>query len=48
MEAEDTRARLAAVGAEVETTAAEVFSRIVREEIRRWAKVVKTSGASAN
>ena len=48
MEVEDTRTRLAAVGAEVETTTAEEFGRIVREEIPRWAKVVKASGATAN
>ena len=48
MEAEDTKTRLAAVGADIETTTPEEFARIVRAEIPLWAKVVKASGATAN
>jgi tripartite-type tricarboxylate transporter receptor subunit TctC len=48
MEAEDVRERLSGVGAEVETTSAEEFGRIIRSEIGRWAKVVKASGARAD
>lgn len=48
MEAEDVRERLSGVGAEVETTSAEEFGRIIRSEIVRWAKVVKESGARAD
>jgi tripartite-type tricarboxylate transporter receptor subunit TctC len=39
---------LSGVGAEVETTSAEEFGRIIRSEIARWAKVVKASGARAD
>ena len=48
MEAEDVKERLSGVGAEVETTSAEEFGRIIRSEIGRWAKVVKASGARAD
>lgn len=48
MEAEDVRARLATVGAEVETTSPQEFARIIRSEIDRWAQVVKASGARVN
>lgn len=48
MEAEDVKARLATVGAEVETTTSQEFARIIRTEIDRWAKVVKASGAQVN
>jgi tripartite-type tricarboxylate transporter receptor subunit TctC len=48
MEGEDVKARLSGVGAEIETTSAEEFGRIIRSEIVRWAKVVKASGARAD
>ena len=48
METEDTRTRLGAVGTDVETSASEEFTRLVRTEIPLWAKVVKASGATAN
>jgi len=48
MDTDDVKTRLAALGAEIETTTPEEFSRIVRTEIVRWAPIVKASGASAN
>jgi tripartite-type tricarboxylate transporter receptor subunit TctC len=48
IESEDIKARLATVGAEVETTSSQDFARIIRSEIERWAQVVKASGARAN
>src|SRR5262245_31844860 len=48
METDDTRTRLASVGTDVETSASEEFTRLVRAEIPLWAKVVKASGATAN
>lgn len=39
--------RLVALGADVAPTSAEEFGRIVRDEIQKWAKVVKASGAKA-
>lgn len=39
--------RLVALGADVAPTGAEEFGRIVRDEIQKWAKVVKISGATA-
>lgn len=40
--------RLVALGADVSPTTADEFGRIVRDEIQKWAKVVKASGAKAN
>jgi len=40
--------RLIALGADVSPTTADEFGRIVRDEIQKWAKVVKASGAKAN
>jgi tripartite-type tricarboxylate transporter receptor subunit TctC len=48
MQSDDAKTRLASVGAEVETTSPEEFSRLVRAEIARWAPIVKASGATAN
>jgi tripartite-type tricarboxylate transporter receptor subunit TctC len=48
VESDDVKAKLAGVGAEIATTSSEEFSRIIRSEIERWAKVVKASGARAN
>jgi tripartite-type tricarboxylate transporter receptor subunit TctC len=39
--------RLTDLGADVAPTSPEEFGRIVREEIQKWAKVVKASGAKA-
>lgn len=43
----EVTSKLAALGAEVATTTPEEFGRIVREEIKKWAKVVQTSGATS-
>ena len=43
----DVAGKLTALGAEVATTTPEEFGRIVRDEIRRWAKVVHASGVTA-
>src|SRR5712691_9559163 len=43
----DVKERLAALGAEPSVKAPDQFSRYVREEITKWAKVVKDSGAKA-
>src|SRR5882672_7077057 len=45
--APEVRERLAALGAEPSVKAPEEFSRYVRQEIAKWAKVVKDSGAKA-
>jgi tripartite-type tricarboxylate transporter receptor subunit TctC len=46
--APDTRERLAALGAEPLSRSPEEFSRFVRDEIAKWAKVVKASGATVD
>jgi tripartite-type tricarboxylate transporter receptor subunit TctC len=43
----DVKERLAALGAEPSVKAPDEFGRYVREEITKWAKVVKDSGAKA-
>ena len=43
----DITARLIALGAEVATTTPEEFGRIVRDDVAKWAKVVKATGAQA-
>ena len=43
----DVTNKLTALGAEVATTTPEEFGRIVRDEIKKWAKVVQTSGATS-
>lgn len=40
--------RLIGLGADVAPTTADEFGKIVHDEIRKWAKVVKASGAKAN
>ncbi len=45
--ATDVRERLAALGAEPSVKSPDQFGRYVREEITKWAKVVKDSGAKA-
>jgi tripartite-type tricarboxylate transporter receptor subunit TctC len=39
--------RLVALGADVAPTTPEEFGKIVRDEIQKWARVVKASGAQA-
>jgi tripartite-type tricarboxylate transporter receptor subunit TctC len=46
--AADTRERLAALGAEPMNRSPEEFGRFVREEIAKWSKVVKASGATVD
>ncbi|MDB5862425.1 MAG: hypothetical protein JWO70_231 [Betaproteobacteria bacterium] len=46
--AADTKERLAALGAEPMNRSPEEFGRFVREEIAKWAKVVKASGATVD
>jgi len=43
----DVKERLAALGAEPSVKSPDQFDRYVREEIKKWAKVVKDSGAKA-
>lgn len=45
---DEMKARLAALGAEPAPTSVEEFGQLVRNEIARWAKVVKESGARAD
>jgi len=45
--APDVKERLAALGAEPSVKAPDQFARYVRQEITKWAKVVKDSGAKA-
>jgi tripartite-type tricarboxylate transporter receptor subunit TctC len=44
----DIRKRLTELGAEPVGNSSDEFSKIVREEVARWAEVVKVSGAKAN
>jgi len=46
--AADLKERLAALGAEPGSMSPDAFARYVREEITKWAKVVKDSGATAD
>jgi tripartite-type tricarboxylate transporter receptor subunit TctC len=46
--AADTKERLAALGAEPMNRSPEEFGRFVREEIAKWSKVVKASGATVD
>ena len=48
LKATDVTERLATMGAQAAPTTPEEFGRIVREEIARWAPVVKASGAAVN
>jgi tripartite-type tricarboxylate transporter receptor subunit TctC len=41
----DVRERLASLGAEPQPLAPEAFVRFVRDDIAKWARVVKESGA---
>ncbi|HUN68241.1 MAG TPA: tripartite tricarboxylate transporter substrate binding protein [Burkholderiales bacterium] len=47
MQAPDLRAKLAALGMEIQTSTPQEFSALLRNETEKWAKVVKTSGARA-
>jgi tripartite-type tricarboxylate transporter receptor subunit TctC len=44
----DVTERLAQLGAQAAPTTPEEFGRVVREEIARWAPIVKASGATVN
>lgn len=48
MDNDDLRTKLAAVGAEIDTSTPQDYAKLVRSEIDRWAKVVKASGATAD
>src|SRR5688572_18845610 len=48
LKAPDVNERLAALGAQPAPTTPEELGRIVREEVKRWAEVVKASGATIN
>jgi tripartite-type tricarboxylate transporter receptor subunit TctC len=48
LEAPDLRERLQRMDAEPSPQSPEEFARFVREEITKWAKVVKASGATAD
>ena len=48
LKAPDVAERLASLGAEPAPTSPEEFGRITRDEIRKWAEVVKASGARAD
>ncbi len=48
MNNDDMKTKLAAAGAEVDTNSPQDFTKLVRSEIDRWAKVVKASGATVN
>jgi tripartite-type tricarboxylate transporter receptor subunit TctC len=48
LQAQDIRDRLERLGAEPSPQSPEEFARFVREEIAKWAKVVKASGATAD
>jgi len=47
MQAPDLRAKLAALGMEIQTSTPQEFSALLRNETEKWARVVKTSGARA-
>ena len=46
LESQDTREKLAAVGCEPYRTTPEQFAALIREDLPRWARIVKDSGAS--
>jgi len=46
--AADLKARLDALGAEPGSMSVDAFNRYVRDEVTKWAKVVKDSGATAD
>jgi tripartite-type tricarboxylate transporter receptor subunit TctC len=48
LKAPDIVDRLASLGAQPAPTTPDAFARIVREEIKRWAEVVRISGATIN
>ena len=45
---DDVKAKIAGVGAEIETNTPQEFAKLIPVEIERWAQVVKASGATAN
>jgi len=48
LKAPDTAERLAALGAQPAPNTPDEFARLVRDEIKRWAEVVRVSGATIN
>jgi tripartite-type tricarboxylate transporter receptor subunit TctC len=48
LKAPDIADRLASLGAQPAPTTPDAFARIVRDEIKRWAEVVRISGATIN
>jgi tripartite-type tricarboxylate transporter receptor subunit TctC len=48
LQSPEVRERLVAEGAEVQTTTPEELAAFVRAEIRKWAAVVKASGAKVD
>lgn len=44
----DFRSKLEAQGATIYVTASEQFSSLIKEDLAKWAKIVKTSGAQVN
>ena len=47
LQAQDVRARLVTLGAEIAGITGEPFARMVREDVARWSKVVKSAGVKA-
>jgi tripartite-type tricarboxylate transporter receptor subunit TctC len=48
LEQPEVRERLAALGQEPNGTTGEAFARMVREDVARWAKIVKSAGVKLN
>ena len=44
----ETRQRLASIGAEVVASSPEQYSRFIKNELRKWPRIIKKSGASAH
>ena len=44
----ETRQRLASIGAEVVASSPEEFGRFIKNELQKWARIIKESGASAH
>ena len=48
LDAPDTKDKLAAVGCEPFTSSSEQFAALVRDDLPKWAKIVKDSGATVD